>query len=294
MHESFGKGGFGTVYHGDLGDDQVAVKMLSHSSAQGYKEFKAKVELLSRVHHRHLVGLVGYCDDGDKLALIYEFMANGDLRENMETWLECIKLGNKNANSCRGSTRPPMVHRDVKTTNILLNERSQAKLADCGLSRSFPIDGESHVMTVVAGTPGYLDPEYYRTNWLSEKSDVYSFGVVLLEIVTNQPVIDKNREKPHITEWVGFKLTNGDIRSIVDPKLKEDYDANGAWKVVELALACVNPSSNRRPTMPHVVMELNECLSFELVRKQGSEDMFPKNSIEFSSSSASDFAPRAR
>ncbi|KAH0872586.1 LOW QUALITY PROTEIN: hypothetical protein HID58_069948 [Brassica napus] len=157
--------------------------------------------------------------------------------------------------------RPPMVHRDVKTTNILLTE---PKLADFGLSRSFPIDGECHVSTVVAGTPGYLDPEYYRTNWLSEKSDVYSFGVVLLEIVTNQPVIDKTRERPHINEWVGFMLTKGDIRSIIDPKLMGDYDTNGAWKIVELAMACVNPSSNQRPKMAHVVMELNEWWPWKL------------------------------
>ncbi|CAN8288256.1 unnamed protein product [Cochlearia groenlandica] len=299
-----GKGGFGTVYHGNLDDTQVAVKMLSHSSAQGYKEFKAEVDLLLRVHHRHLVGLVGYCDDGDKLALIYEYMENGDLRENMlgkrgsnilswETRMQIAVEAAQGLEYLHNGCRPPMVHRDVKTTNILLNERCQAKLADFGLSRSFPIDGESHVMTVIAGTPGYLDPEYYRTNWLSEKSDVYSFGVVLLEIVTNQLVIDKNRVKPHITEWVGFMLKNGDIKKIIDPKLKEDYDTNGVWKVVELALACVNPSSNRRPTMPQVVMELNECLAFEIERKQkSSQEMFTKDSCEFSLSSSSDFVPR--
>ncbi|XP_010500783.1 PREDICTED: probable LRR receptor-like protein kinase At1g51890 isoform X2 [Camelina sativa] len=300
-----GKGGFGTVYYGNLDDTQVAVKMLSHSSAQGYKEFKAEVELLLRVHHRHLVGLVGYCDDGDNLALIYEYMANGDLRENMsgklsvnvlswETRMQIAVEAAQGLEYLHNGCRPPMVHRDVKPTNILLNERSQAKLADFGLSRSFPVDGESHVMTVVAGTPGYLDPEYYRTNWLSEKSDVYSFGVVLLELVTNQPVTDKTRERPHITEWVGSMLTNGDIRSIVDPKLMDDYETNGVWKVVELALACVNPSSSRRPTMPHVVMELNECLAFEIERKQGSQETYTKDSVEFSPSSFSDFAPRAR
>ncbi|KAL0696686.1 hypothetical protein Bca4012_063866 [Brassica carinata] len=265
----------------------------------------SEVELLLRVHHRHLVGLVGYCDDGDKLALIYEYMANGDLRENMlgkrsgnvlswETRMQIAVEAAQGLEYLHNGCRPPMVHRDVKTTNILLNERFQAKLADFGLSRSFPIDGESHVMTVVAGTPGYLDPEYYRTNWLSEKSDVYSFGVVLLEMVTNQPVIDKTRVKPHISDWVGFKLTNGDIRSIIDPKLMDDYDSNGVWKVIELALACVNPSSNRRPTMPHVVMELNECLAFEVERKHSSQEMYTKNSTEFSPSSASDFSPIAR
>ncbi|KAL1212392.1 putative LRR receptor-like serine/threonine-protein kinase [Cardamine amara subsp. amara] len=301
-----GKGGFGTVYHGNLGDTQVAVKMLSHSSAQGYKEFKAEVELLLRVHHRNLVGLVGYCDDGDNLALIYEYMANGDLRENMSgkrgghvlTWENRLQIAVEAAQGLEylhNGCTPPMVHRDVKTSNILLNERSGAKLADFGLSRSFPIDGESHVSTVVAGTPGYLDPEYYRTNCLSEKSDVYSFGVVLLEIVTNQHVIDKTRERPHISEWVGFMLTKGDIKSIVDPKLMRDYDTNGAWKIVELALGCVNPSSNRRPTMAHVVMELNECIALENARRQGSEEMYSKGSVDFSRlSSASEFAPGAR
>ncbi|KAF8080476.1 hypothetical protein N665_0940s0012 [Sinapis alba] len=297
-----GKGGFGTVYHGNLDDAQVAVKMLSHSSAQGYKEFKAEVELLLRVHHRHLVGLVGYCDDGDNLALIYEYMANGDLRENMSgkrggnvlTWENRMQIAVEAAQGLEylhNGCRPPMVHRDVKTTNILLTERYGAKLADFGLSRSFPIDGECHVSTVVAGTPGYLDPEYYRTNWLSEKSDVYSFGVVLLEIVTNQPVIDKTRERPHINEWVGFMLTKGDIRSIIDPKLMGDYDTNGAWKIVELAMACVNPSSNQRPTMAHVVMELNECVALENARRQGSQEMYTNNSVDYS---LSEFAPGAR
>uniref|UniRef100_M4ENP2 non-specific serine/threonine protein kinase n=1 Tax=Brassica campestris TaxID=3711 RepID=M4ENP2_BRACM len=300
-----GKGGFGTVYHGNFDDAQVAVKMLSHSSAQGYKEFKAEVELLLRVHHRHLVGLVGYCDDGDNLALIYEYMANGDLRENMSgkrggnvlTWENRMQIAVEAAQGLEylhNGCRPPMVHRDVKTTNILLNERSGAKLADFGLSRSFPIDGECHVSTVVAGTPGYLDPEYYRTNWLSEKSDVYSFGVVLLEIVTNQPVIDKTREGPHINEWVGFMLTKGDIRSIVDPKLMGDYDTNGAWKIVELALGCVNPSSNQRPTMAQVVMELNECVALEIARRQGSQEMYSVGSVDNSLTSASEFAPGAR
>ncbi|XP_013590593.1 PREDICTED: probable LRR receptor-like serine/threonine-protein kinase At1g51880 isoform X1 [Brassica oleracea var. oleracea] len=300
-----GKGGFGTVYHGKLDDTQVAVKMLSSSSAQGYKEFKAEVELLLRVHHRHLVGLVGYCDDGDNLALIYEYMAKGDLHENMsgkhsgnvlswETRMQIAVEAGQGLEYLHNGCEPPMVHRDVKSTNILLNERYVAKLADFGLSRSFPIDGEGHVSTAVAGTPGYLDPEYYRTNILSAKSDIYSFGIVLLEIITNQPVIDKTRERPNINEWVGFMLTRGDIRSITDPKLMGDYDTNGAWKIVELALACVNPSSNRRPTMAQVVVELTECVALENARRQGSEEMYSRGSVDFNLSSDSEFTPGAR
>ncbi|ESQ30269.1 hypothetical protein EUTSA_v10012125mg, partial [Eutrema salsugineum] len=280
-----GKGGYGRVYHGNLTDTQVAVKMLFHSSADhNYKHFKAEVELLLRVHHRHLVGLVGYCDDGDNLALIYEYMANGDLKENMSgkrgghvlTWENRMQIAMEAAQGLEylhNGSIPPMVHRDVKTTNILLNEQFQAKLADFGLSRSSPVDGESYVSTAVAGTPGYLDPE---TNLLSEKSDVYSFGVVLLEIITNQPVIDTNREKSHITAWVGFMLMEGDIRKIIDPKLMGDFDTNGVWKAVELAMACVNYTSNRRPTMPYVLMELKECLESEIARKQGSRVIYSK------------------
>ncbi|KAL1212399.1 putative LRR receptor-like serine/threonine-protein kinase [Cardamine amara subsp. amara] len=287
-----GNGGYGRVYYGNLDDTQVAVKMLFHSSAdQDYKHFKAEVELLLRVHHRHLVGLVGYCDDGDNLALIYEYMANGDLKENMSgqrgghvlTWENRMQIAMEAAQGLKylhNGSKPPMVHRDVKTTNILLNELYQAKLADFGLSRSSPVDGESYVSTIVAGTPGYLDPEYYRTNLLSEKTDVYSFGVVLLEIITNQPVIDTNRGKAHITEWVVYMIMEGDIRNIIDPKLMGEFDTNGVWKAVELALACVNPTSNRRPTMPHVVMELKECMDAEIARKQGSQEMYSKDSIE--------------
>ncbi|KAL0864373.1 hypothetical protein Bca101_043491 [Brassica carinata] len=301
-----GKGGYGRVYYGNLNDTQVAVKMLFHTSAaQDYKHFKAEVELLIRVHHRHLVGLVGYCDDGDNLALIYEYMANGDLKENMSgkrgehvlTWENRMLIAMEAAQGLEylhnGST-PPMVHRDVKTTNILLNELFQAKLADFGLSRSSPVDGESYVSTVVAGTPGYLDPEYYITNLLSEKSDVYSFGVVLLEIITNQPVIDTSRERSHITHWVSFVLLEGDIRNIIDPKLMGNFDTNGVWKAVELALACVNPTSNRRPTMPHVVMELKECFDSEIARKQGSQVMYSKDSVDFSLSPGSELSPGPR
>ncbi|KAG2251276.1 hypothetical protein Bca52824_081412 [Brassica carinata] len=173
-----GKGGFGTVYHGNLDDAQVAVKMLSHSSAQGYKEFKAEVELLLRVHHKNLVNLVGYCDEGENMALIYEYMSNGDLKEHMSGKIitKCLVLSLIKNDCCglgleylHNGCKPPMVHRDVKTTNILLNEHFEAKLADFGLSRSFPIEGETHVSTVVAGTPGYLDPEYpddvYDRRW---------------------------------------------------------------------------------------------------------------------------------
>ncbi|XP_033137973.1 probable LRR receptor-like serine/threonine-protein kinase At5g59680 isoform X3 [Brassica rapa] len=274
-----GEGGFGIVYHGTLyGYEQVAVKLLSQSSTQGYKQFKAEVDLLMRVHHTNLVNLVGYCNEGDHLALIYEFVSNGDLRQHLTgkggrsiiNWSIRLQIAVDAASGLEYlhiGCIPPMVHRDVKTTNILLDEQFKARLADFGLSRSFPVGDESHVSMMIAGTPGYLDPEYYRTNRLTEKSDVYSFGIVLLEMITNQPVIDQSREKSHITEWVGLEVNSGDIRSIMDPNLQEDYDSDSAWRIFDLAMSCVNPSSKRRPSMSQVVVELKECLESEKSRR---------------------------
>ncbi|KAG2297305.1 hypothetical protein Bca52824_043974 [Brassica carinata] len=251
-----GKGGFGVVYHGTLnGYEQVAVKVLSQSSTQGYKQFRAEVDLLMRVHHANLVNLVGYCSEGDHLALIYEFVPNGDLRQHL-SGLEYLHSG----------CIPPMIHRDVKTTNILLDEQFKAKLADFGLSRSFPVGGESHVSTKVAGTPGYLDPEYYRTSRLTEKSDVYSFGIVLLETITNEPV--------------GFELHSGEISSIMDPNLYGDYDSRSAWRALELAMSCANPSSTKRPSMSQLVVDLKECLLSENSRRSVSRGMDSQTSSE--------------
>ncbi|KAL8256709.1 hypothetical protein R6Q59_028750 [Mikania micrantha] len=267
-----GKGGFGTVYHGIIGDTQVAVKMLSGSSLQGDKEFQAEAYLLLGIHHKNLISLVGYCNDENHKGIIYEFMANGNLESHLfgifYSWhfifsfficLEYLHHGCK----------PPIVHRDIKGTNILLNESFQAKLADFGLSKAFPTEGGTHISTAVAGTPGYLDPEYYTSTRLTEKSDVYSFGVVLLVVITGQPAITMyDNNNIHIHRLVNLKLAEGDINNIVDPRLQGDFDINSAWKAVELAMACVAHTPSRRPTMTEVVMELNDCLVVERARQE--------------------------
>ncbi|WZY93308.1 hypothetical protein YC2023_065637 [Brassica napus] len=273
-----GRGGFGVVYYGVLDNQPVAVKMLTESTALGYKQFKAEVELLLRVHHKDLTWKRG---------------------PSILTWEGRLRIAAESAQGLEylhNGCKPQIVHRDIKTTNILLNEKLQAKLADFGLSRSFPLGTETHVSTVVAGTPGYLDPEYYRTNWLTEKSDVFSFGVVLLELVTNRPVIDQKRERSHIGEWVGLMLSRGDINSIVDPKLQGDFDPNTIWKVVETAMTCLNPSSSRRPTMTQVVMDLKECLNMEMARNMGSRmtDSTNDSSIELSMNITTELNPGAR
>uniref|UniRef100_A0A803QVV2 Protein kinase domain-containing protein n=2 Tax=Cannabis sativa TaxID=3483 RepID=A0A803QVV2_CANSA len=272
-----GKGGFGTVYHGLIDNVQVAVKMLSASSVQGFQQFQAEVKLLMRVHHRNLTTLVGYCNEGTNLALIYEYMPNGSLdthlsddsRTKVLSWEERLHIALDAAQGLEylhSGCKPAIVHRDVKAANILLNENFQAKIADFGLSKFFPTDGGTHVSTIPAGTPGYLDPEYYMTHRLVEKSDVYSFGVVLLEIITNRPAISRvihERDRGHITQWVSFMLANGDVKSIVDPKLEGNFEINSIWKAVEVGMACVSKKLN----MSQVVIELKECLALEIAQR---------------------------
>ncbi|CAN8301267.1 unnamed protein product [Cochlearia groenlandica] len=295
-----GKGGFGKVYRGTVNsDEQVAVKVLSQSSAQGYKEFKTEVDLLLRVHHTNLVSLAGYCYEGDHLALIYEFMPNGDLKQHLSggrsfiNWSIRLRIALEAAQGLEylhiGCT-PPMVHRDVKTDNILLDENLKAKLADFGLSRSFQNGDKSVDPTVVAGTLGYLDPEYHRTSRLSSKSDVYSFGIVLLEMITNQPVINQTNGNTHITQWVDLKLDGGDLLEIMDPNLGGFYDINSAWRAIELAMSCSNPSSWKRPSMSRVINELKECIVCENSGLSKNGDLECQESI----SSDTSMVPRAR
>ncbi|KAL5757687.1 hypothetical protein ACOSP7_020298 [Xanthoceras sorbifolium] len=307
--KALGKGGFGTVYYGLLDQTEVAVKMLSEASAQGFQQFETEVKLLMRVHHRHLVSLVGYCDEDNKMALVYEFMANGNLQEhlsdsiaNVLSWEGRLRIAVEAAQGLEylhHGCKPPIIHRDVKSTNILLNENFQAKLADFGLSKSFATENNTHVSTIVAGTPGYLDPAYYISNRLMEKSDVYSFGVVLLEIITCKPAITRisEYEKTHLSQWVNSLVSQGDVRKIVDQRLQGDFDMNSVWKAVEIALACLSHTANKRPTMNVVMMELNECLATEMARiKSASTGFDSKDSIDhiISMNLGTELNPRAR
>ncbi|KAK9923519.1 hypothetical protein M0R45_031933 [Rubus argutus] len=302
-----GKGGFGTVYHGYVDSTQVAVKLLSPSSAQGYKEFQTEVKLLMRVHHRNLTSLVGYCNEGTNMALIYDYMANGNLEShllgddsnpNILSWEGRMKIAMDAAQGLEylhNGCRPPIVHRDVKTTNTLLAENFQAKLADFGLSRAFPTDEGTHMSTAVVGTPGYLDPGYHITGRLNEKSDVFSLGVALLQIITSRPVISRAAQaSTHVSQWVSSMLGIGDVKSIVDPRLRGDFEVNSAWKAAELAMDCISEASTRRPNMSEVVMRLKECLAAELARKNESHVTGSTDAVLYSMNVTTKLNPSAR
>ncbi|KAM3267892.1 hypothetical protein P3S67_031877 [Capsicum chacoense] len=264
-----GKGGFGTVYLGYIDDREVAVKMLSPSSAQGFKEFQAEANLLMSIHHRNLISVVGYFVEATNIGIIYEYMPNGSLDKHISdrnphplTWEQRLQIALDAAQGLEylhHGCQPPIIHRDIKPTNILLDDKFHAKLADFGLSRILPTEGATHVTTVVAGTPGYLDPEYYRSNQLTEKSDVYSFGVVLLEIITGRNSIGK-QDKIYVVTWVNDMLEKGDVTKVIDPGLRGEVDVKSARKVVELAMACVSLDSRGRPDMSVVVSVLKQCL----------------------------------
>ncbi|CAN1348828.1 Nodulation receptor kinase [Linum perenne] len=250
-----GEGGFGAVYRGTLPDStEVAVKVRSSTSTQGTKEFENELNLLSAIQHENLVRLLGYCSENDQQILVYLFMSNGSLQDRLYglTYLHTF------AERC-------VIHRDVKSSNILLDHSMNAKVADFGFSKYAPQEGDSGVSLEVRGTAGYLDPEYYSTQHLTAKSDVFSFGVVLLEIISGrEPLnIQRPRNEWSLVEWAKPFIRESRIDEIVDPGVKGLYHAEAMWRVVEVALACIETSSAYRPCMADIVRELEDALIIE-------------------------------
>ncbi|TVU21757.1 hypothetical protein EJB05_31414, partial [Eragrostis curvula] len=267
-----GRGGFGAVYRGALpGMDgagaTVAVKRAAPESRQGAREFRAEVETLSALRHRHLVSLVGYCDEAGELILLYEYMAGGSLRSRLPalTWAQRL-------DACAGAaagllylhtamSSKPVIHRDVKSSNILLDAGLAAKLADFGLSRAGPepgLDHETHVSTAVKGSFGYVDPEYARTRRLTPKSDVYSFGVVLLEALCGRPVVDPRLPKPmaNLVEWGLHWQRRGQLEEIVDRRVAGEVRPAALLKYGETVARCLAERGADRPPMEDVVWSL--------------------------------------
>ncbi|PVH62110.1 hypothetical protein PAHAL_3G207200 [Panicum hallii] len=278
-----GQGGFGKVYDGFLEDGtQVAVKLRSDSSNQGVKEFLAEAQTLTRIHHKNLVSMIGYCKDGEYMALVYEYMSEGTLQEHIQgngrngghlSWARRLRIALESAQGLEylhKGCNPPLIHRDVKGANILLNSKLEAKIADFGLTKAFNREDGTQVSTnSLVGTRGYVDPEYHATGKPTTKSDVYSFGVVLLQLVTGRPAVLRDPEPASVIQWARQRLARGNIEGVVDPRMRGDHDVNGVWKATDVALKCTAQSAAQRPTMTDVVAQLQECLELEEARAGG-------------------------
>ncbi|KAJ0007214.1 hypothetical protein Pint_29557 [Pistacia integerrima] len=271
------EGGFGKVYLGVLKyNTKVAVKVLSDTSKQGYKEFRAEAELLRSVHNKHLLYLIGYCDEDEHKALIYEFMENGNLKNRLKeqtdadflSWKVRLNIAidaAKGLEYLHNVSKPPIVHRDLKTSNILIDEKMRAKLADFGLSRVVTESGPNS--TNPAGTFGYIDPTIRLSKTLTRKVDVYSFGIILFELITGKPAVidmDLGSDAYHILEWVIPEIERGAIQNIIDPRLQGQFNANAVQKMANAACSCARPTVDERPDISDVLAELNECLAIEM------------------------------
>ncbi|XP_058774605.1 serine/threonine-protein kinase PBS1-like isoform X1 [Vicia villosa] len=269
-----GEGGFGRVYKGRLESTSqaVAVKQLDKDGLQGNREFLVEVLMLSLLHHPNLVSLIGYCADGDQRLLVYEFMPLGSLEDHLHDlppdkepldWNTRMKIA---AGAAKGleylhdKANPPVIYRDFKSSNILLEEGYHPKLSDFGLAKLGPVGDKSHVSTRVMGTYGYCAPEYAMTGQLTVKSDVYSFGVVFLELITGRKAIDSTR--PHgeqnLVTWARPLFNDRrKFPKLADPRLQGRYPMRGLYQALAVASMCIQEQAAARPLIGDVVTALS-------------------------------------
>ncbi|XP_022932089.1 probable serine/threonine-protein kinase PBL23 [Cucurbita moschata] len=270
-HNLLGEGGFGRVYKGLIDTTrQVAVKQLDPNGYQGNREFLVEVLMLSLLRHPNLVNLVGYCVDAYQRILVYEYMPKGSLEDHLLgiasdkgalDWKTRMKIVEGVAKGLEylHETNPPVIFRDFKASNILLDEEFNPKLSDFGLAKLGPMGDKSHVSTRVMGTYGYCAPEYALTGQLTTKSDVYSFGVVFLEIISGRRVIDntKPRAEKNLLAWAQPLLK--DKRKFIlvaDPNLNGKFSVKALYQALAVVSMCLQEDASSRPLISDVVMAL--------------------------------------
>lgn len=272
-----GEGGFGKVYKGTLENKKtVAIKVANPESRQGLNEFHNEIELLSGLRHQNLVSLVGYCSEDSELILLYNYMENGSLSSHLYgrdfvplSWKQRLEIcigAAKGLCYLHSGANQSIIHRDVKTANILLDGNFVPKVADFGISKKGPLLDKSHVTTNVKGSFGYVDPEYFRTKFLTKKSDVYSFGVLLIEVICGKPALDYARptQQMNLAIWALSCDKEGTFHELVDPYLIGRVNMDSLNKVSKLAWKCLEESRVNRPPMGYVLCELEEALHLEL------------------------------
>ncbi|KAL1547905.1 putative serine/threonine-protein kinase pbl17, variant 2 [Salvia divinorum] len=279
-----GKGGFGIVYRGVIDENvrpgykttQIAVKVLDPESLQGDREWLAEVNYLGNLRHPNLVKLIGYSCEDDHRLLIYEYMASGNLEKHLFfrvrttlTWHRRLKIALDTAKGLAflHGVEKPIIYRDFKTSNILLDEDFNAKLSDFGLARVGPTGDQTHVSTRVMGTYGYAAPEYIMTGHLTARSDVYGFGVVLLEMLLGRRTMDKSRpsREHNLVEWAHPLLNHSKkLMRILDHRIEGQYSTKILMKVANLAYQCLSQNPKGRPLMSQVVEILQPLVTQEL------------------------------
>ncbi|KAM0899492.1 hypothetical protein ACQ4PT_021338 [Festuca glaucescens] len=276
VESMLGEGGFGPVYRGRLQDGRaVAVKQLDRNGVQGTREFLVEVLMLSMLHHNNLVTLVGYCADGaDHRMLVYDYMPHGSLEDHLLDlppsapgldWCTRMRIAQGAAKGLEylhdASRRPgpPVIYRDFKASNILLDAGFNARLSDFGLAKVGPVGDRTHVSTRVMGTRGYCAPEYALTGKLTPMSDVYSFGVVLLEIITGRRVLDADRrpDEQNLVAWAMPRFKNKRrFKEMADPLLGDAYPIKGLYQALAIAAMCLQEDTTMRPAISDVVTAL--------------------------------------
>lgn len=279
-----GEGGFGIVYKGVIDENvragytkiQVAIKELDPEGIQGDREWLAEVNYLGQLEHQNLVKLIGYCCEEDHRLLVYEYLPSGSLENHLFrrvsatlTWSKRMKIA---LDAAKGlaflhDAERPVIYRDFKTSNILLDADFNAKLSDFGLAKDGPMGDQTHVSTRVMGTYGYAAPEYIMTGHLTARSDIYGFGVVLLEMLIGRKAMDKSKpsHEHNLVDWARPLLTHDKkLLRILDPKMEGQYSSKEAIKVANLAHQCISQNPKGRPAMVHVVEMLESLQTNEV------------------------------